>query len=195
MVSPSPSAQTMDRGADNVLMRLQTSHGAVPDQFTGGSSGTKVFPGVVVDCFTWLNFLWTTDVKVLSGDGEMPVVVSYGWPPLGVPYGIVEWSEHNVTLVGKLGAGTGTRFEPLPETSLIKMTYVRYGAETTLLLFKRNSDAASREAWKRSGYGCCGHGCIACCKCMCIPCLVFRGPCAKICYSCCGANSSSTELQ
>mmetsp|Transcript_10370 Transcript_10370/g.33019 ORF Transcript_10370/g.33019 Transcript_10370/m.33019 type:complete len:274 (-) Transcript_10370:311-1132(-) len=165
----------------DVLEMLQIRRAAMPFRFQGGSRGGGGIPGWTVDLFTWLNFLWTTDVCVLSKPGELPLMLSYGFPPTGVPYYAVRRPNGNaqkVTLIGELGEGTGTHFEVISGGLLIKMVFERYGARDEYLLFHHGSRAARREARslvEASGsYSRGTRCCFAWCQCCCSPCLLFR---------------------
>lgn len=169
MTSSAPTTEQMTRTAEDPLERLHSAHHATPYKFTGGSQGGTTprgmkVGGLTVDVLTWMNYLWTIRVQVLSS-GESPVLLSYGYPTHGVPYDSVSRDGAGAcTLVGKLGAGTGTRLEALSDSSaLLKLTYVRYGATCSVLLAPVDDAIAQREARRLSSYGCCTRGCLACC--------------------------------
>merc|ERR1711924_502870 len=104
-------------------------------------------------------------VQILSEPEDLPVMVSYGTPVAGVSYDTVQRiSPEHVSVVGKLGKGTSTRFEAIPESALVKLTYARFGAECLLML-------APAGARQQSGYSCCCLGCYGCCSRCCCPCL------------------------
>ena len=177
-----PEPQCMARDGD-VLGRLQTAHIAVPYKYTGGSrggltpSGSKV-SGSLVDCLTWCNVLWTSRVQILSEPEDLPVMVSYGTPVAGVSYDTVQRiSPEHVSVVGKLGKGTSTRFEAIPESALVKLTYARFGAECQLMLAPAGDRQALAEARQQSGYSCCCLGCYSCCSRCCCPCLKITCAC------------------
>ena len=175
---------------EDPLERLRSAHVATPYRSTGGSPGGKTqsgisIPGPVIDCLTWCNFLWTSRVQVLSAASELPVLLSYGAPVSGLRYATVERGAddgQSVTLVGTLGEGTGTRLELEPDSSLLKLSYLRYGATCQLLLAPPGDARAQAEARRKSQYGCVALSSFACCaECVC-PC--FRSTCGR-CFTAC----------
>ena len=121
----------------DIITALKTPHLAISSKYTPNSSNW---------CFNWLtswNYLWTSRVKFVSNHDERPFLVSYGHSP--VPYHTVEIENNKVKVIGNLGNNTSTEFVKMnisisnKQIPVIKMSYIRYGAQADFILIDEQS--------------------------------------------------------
>jgi len=177
-VAPAPPGMEREQAsAERVLQVASWAHVPVPSAFTSGGCCTCIrtqlsgqpiaVPGCCVDLLTAMNYLWTTEVQVLSYE-EHPLVISYGrGDDGGVTYpAIRREGPSSVTFVSKLSetlehhhVDAGTTFT-LDADGALRMTYLRFGARAEFILAGEGSVDLTR-AKEISACSCCARGCVA----------------------------------